>query len=54
MQWEKDFRLLGLVRIIQCPHVPNRWVVTHIYASLARRARLKAVALPKTNPSRVR
>ena len=35
-------------------HVPNRWIVTHIYVSLARRSRSKTVALPKINPSRVR
>ena len=42
------------MRIFQCPHVPNRWIVTHIYVSIARRSRSKTVALPKTNPSRVR
>ena len=27
-QFDKEFRLLGLGRIYQCPHVPNRWLVT--------------------------
>ena len=36
-QFDIDFRLLGLVRIFQCPHVPNRWFLTHLYASLARK-----------------
>ena len=40
-----------LVRIFQCPHVPNRWIVTHLSASLAHRARTKTIAEPKTNPS---
>ena len=47
-------RFLGLVRIFQCPYVLNRWFVTHIYASLARCARSKTIASPKTNPSYVR
>ena len=34
--------------------MPNRWIVTHVYASLARRARSKTIAQPKTNPSCVR
>ena len=42
------------MRIFQCPHVPTGWFVTHLYASLARRARSKTVAKPKTNPSCVR
>ena len=37
--------------MFQCPYVPNRWIVTHLSASLARRARSKAIAYPKTNPS---
>ena len=53
-QFDKDFQLLGLVRIFQCPHVPTGWFVTHLYASLARRARSKTGAKPKTNPSCVR
>ena len=40
-----------MVRIFQCPYVPNRWFVTHLYASLARCARSKTIAQPKTNPS---
>ena len=47
-QFDKDFRLLGLVRILQCPYVP------HLYAYLARCARWKTIAQPKTNPSCVR
>ena len=43
-----------MVRLFQCPHVPNRWIVTHIYSSLARRARSKTIAYPKTNPFCVR
>ena len=39
------------MRIFQCPHVPTGWFVTHLYASLARRARSKTVAKPKINPS---
>ena len=35
---------LGLVRIFQCPHVPNRWIVTHLYVSIARRSRSNTVA----------
>ena len=54
MQFGKDFRLLGLVRMFQCLYVPNRWIVTHLYASLARRARSKTIAYPKTNPCCVR
>ena len=50
-QFDKDFRLLGLVRIFQCHHMPNRWILTHSSASLARRARSKTIAYPKTNPS---
>ena len=50
-QFDKDFRLLGLVRIFQCSYVPNRWILTHLSASLARRARSKTIASPKTNPS---
>ena len=42
------------MRIFQCLYVPNGWFVTHLYASLARRARSKTVAKPKTNPSCVR
>ena len=53
-QFDKDFRLLGLVRLFQCPHVPNRWIVTHLYSYLARRARSKTIAYPKTNPFCVR
>ena len=41
---DRDFRLLGLVRIFQCPHVSNRWIVTHLSAYLARRARSKVIA----------
>ena len=52
-QFVKYFRLLGLVRIFQCPYVPNRWIVTHLSASLARRARSKTIAKTKTNPSYV-
>ena len=48
---DKDFRLLELVRIFQCPYVPNRWFVTHLSASLAHQARSKAIAYPKSNPS---
>ena len=54
MQFVKDLRFLGLVRIFQCPYVPNRWIVTHIYESLARCARSKTIAYPKTKPSCVR
>ena len=54
MQFDKDLRFLGLVRIFQCPYVPNRWCVTHKYASLARCARSETIAQPKTNPSCVR
>ena len=54
MQFDKDLRFLGLVRIFQCPYVPNRWFVTHLYASLTRCARSKTIASPKTNPSYVR
>ena len=43
-QFDKAFRILGLVRIFQCPYVPNRSIVTHLYASLARRARSKTIA----------
>ena len=43
-QFDKAFRILGLVRILQCPHVPIRWIVTHLYAYLARRARSKTIA----------
>ena len=39
------------MRIFQCPHVPNRWIVTHLSATLGRHARSKAIAEPKTNPS---
>ena len=53
-QFDKDFRLLGLVRILQCPYVPHRWFVTHLYAYLARCARSKTIAQPKTNPACVR
>ena len=31
--------------------MPNRWIVTHLYPSLARCARSKAIAKPKTNLS---
>ena len=34
--------------------MPNRWTVTHLYAPLARCARSKTIAQPKTNPSCVR
>ena len=44
-QFDKDFRLLGLVRILQCPYVP------HLYAYLACCARSKPIAHRKTNPS---
>ena len=54
MQFDKDLRFLGLVRIFQCPYVQNRWFVTHNYASLARCARSNTVRKPKTNPSCVR
>ena len=37
--------------IFQSPRVPHRSIVTHLSASLARYARSKAVAQPKTNPS---
>ena len=30
--------------------MPNRWIVSNLYASLARRARSKTIASPKTNP----
>ena len=53
-QFDKDFWLLGLVRIFQCPYVPNRWFVTYLYAYLAPCARSKTIAKPKTNPSCVR
>ena len=53
-QFDKHFRVLGLVRIFQCPYVPNRWFVTHLYAYLARCAPSKTMAQPKTNPSCVR
>ena len=53
-QFDKDFRLLGLVRILQCPYVPNRWFVTYHHAYLARCARSETIAKPKTNPSCVR
>ena len=53
-QFDKVFRLLGLVRMFQCPYVPNRWIVTHLYASLVPCARSKTIAKPKTNPSCVR
>ena len=43
-----------LVRIFQCPYMPIRWFVTHLYACLARRARSKTVAHPNPNPSCVR
>ena len=43
-QFDKYFRLLGLVRVFQCPYVPNRWFVTHLYASRARCARSKTIA----------
>ena len=49
--FDKDFRLLELVRILQCPYVPHRWFVTHLYAYLARCARSKPIAHRKTNPS---
>ena len=39
------------MRIFQCPYVPNRWIVTHLSASLARHARSKTIAQPTTNPS---
>ena len=39
------------MRIFQCPYVPNRWFVTNLSASLARQARSKAIAYPKSNPS---
>ena len=42
------------MRIFQCPYVPIRWFVTHLYACLARRARSKTVAHPNPNPSCVR
>ena len=54
MQFDKDLRFLGLVRIFQCPYVPNRWFVTHLYASLPRCARSNTIGEPKTNPSCVR
>ena len=54
MQFDKYFRLLGLLRIFQCPYVPNRWFVTHLYASLAPCARSKTIASPKTDPACVR
>ena len=53
-QFDKDFRLLGLVRILQCPYVPHRWFVTHLHAYLARVLRSKPIAQLKTNPSCVR
>ena len=53
-QLDRDFRLLVLVRIFQCPYVTNRWFVTHPYASLAPCARPITIAKPKTNPSCVR
>ena len=34
--------------------MPNRWIVTHLYVSLARCARSKTIAYPKTKPSRCR
>ena len=34
--------------------MPNRWFVTHLCASLARCARSKTIAKPKTDPSCVR
>ena len=54
MQFDKDLRFLGLVRIFQCPYVPNRWFGTHNYASLTRCARSNTIGQPKTNPSCVR
>ena len=54
MQFDKDLRFLGLVRIFQCPYVPIRWFVTHNYASLTRCARSNTIGYPKTNPSCVR
>ena len=44
LEYDKDIRLFGLVRRFQCPYVPNRWFVTHLYASLARCARSKTIA----------
>ena len=42
------------MRIFQCPYVPNRWFVKSFYATLARCARSKTIAYPKTNTSSVR
>ena len=53
-EFDKEFRLLGLVRILQYPYVPNGWFVTHLYASIAQYARSKPIAHLKTNPSCVR
>ena len=50
MQFDKDCRLLGLVRILQGPNVPNRWLVAQIYASVTRCARSKTVAYSKPVP----
>ena len=50
-QFDKEFRLLGQVRILQYPYVPNGWFVTHLYASIAQCARSKTIAHLKTNPS---
>ena len=54
MQFDNDLWFLGLLRIFQCPNVPNRWFVTHNYASLARCACSNTIGYPKTNPSCVR
>ena len=40
-QFDKDFRLLGLLRKLQWPYVPNRWFVTQHYASLGHCASSK-------------
>ena len=53
-QFDKEFRLLGQVRILQYPYVPNGWFVTHLHASIAQCARSKTMAKPTTNPSCVR
>ena len=53
-QFVKYFRLLRMVRIFQCPYVPNRWFVPHLYASPDRSARSNTIAYPTTTPSCVR
>ena len=53
-QFDKEFRLLGLLRKLQWPYVPNRQFVTQHYASLGHCASSKIRAYPKPYPSCVR